>query len=418
MVEKSTSGGSTLIYGTPESVGMISEPLVRMVSNFTNYTNAANYSRFTYGHKHPIEPGSVNMVCKDATVVSYFADGYADLYADGNGALLPNGQREIAVPESIYDLASLTKLFTTVAALRLVDSKQLNISDPVASYIPKFSTNGKGNITIEMLLTHTSGFDADPEPPLYAPNYTNVEERRMAILEQGLINPPGSTFLYSDLNFMSLMLVLEEITGRPLDDQIGDYTSALGLKDTFFNRGNVEGPKFPYYERMVTEEFQNGPSEPKRPQPIRGIVHDENAWALDGVSGHAGLFSTVWDIGIFCQMILNNGTYGGVKVLEPQTVALIFHNFNKKFPGDEHGLGFELNQYYTAGPMAGLETASHTGFTGTSLVIDRESSLFFIHFANDVHPNRTWVLSNNIVREAMGYWVAKSLARDVEFPPL
>jgi CubicO group peptidase (beta-lactamase class C family) len=116
-------------------------------------------------------------------------------------------------------------------------------------------------------------------------------------------------------------------------------------------------------------------------------------------------------------MILNNGTYGGHRILSPEVVDLIFHNFNARFPGNEHGLGFELNQYYTAGPMASLQTASHTGFTGTALVIDRPSNTFFLLFANRVHPNRNWS-SNNIAREALGYWVAESLGRDVSFPPL
>ena len=130
------------------------------------------------------------------------------------------------------------------------------------------------------------------------------------------------------------------------------------MHNTFYNRGNIEGTAFPPYPRMAAEEYQievMGPMEPKRPQPIRGTVHDENAWALDGVSGHAGIFSTVEDTGILCQMILNNGTYGGVRILSSEVVDLIFHNFNTKFPGDDHGLGFELDQYYTAGPMASLQ---------------------------------------------------------------
>ncbi|GIJ99652.1 hypothetical protein Aspvir_003653 [Aspergillus viridinutans] len=146
------------------------------------------------------------------------------------------------------------------------------------------------------------------------------------------------------------------------------------MHDAFFNRGNIEGPAFPFYPRMAAEEYQIdvlGPMEPQRPKPVRGTVHDENAWALNGVSGHAGLFSTVEDTAI----------------------------------------------YYTAGPMASLQTASHTGFTGTTLVIDRPSNTFFLLFANRVHPSRNWS-SNNIVREALGYWVAKSLGRDVSFPPL
>jgi CubicO group peptidase (beta-lactamase class C family) len=140
------------------------------------------------------------------------------------------------------------------------------------------------------------------------------------------------------------------------------------------------------------------------------------AWGLNGVAGHAGLFSTVMDTAKFCQMILNNGTYNGKRILSKASVDLIFTNFNARFStGSYHGVGFELNQYYTAGPMANMLAASHTGYTGTTLVIDRASNTLFLHFANRVHPSRNGS-SNNIVREAVGYWVAKALGRDVAFP--
>lgn len=116
-------------------------------------------------------------------------------------------------------------------------------------------------------------------------------------------------------------------------------------------------------------------------------------------------------------MILNNGTYNGIQILKPETIDIIFYNFNTAFPGDEHGLGFELDQYYWSGPMANLECAGHTGFTGTTLAIDRASDTFFILFSNRVHSSREWS-SNNVVREALGYWVATALGRDVAFPAL
>lgn len=280
------------------------------------------------------------------------------LYADANGTKLPEREQLPTEANTIYDMASLTKMYTTIAALRQIDAGKLDIHQTVASYVPAFAANGKENITILMLMTHTSGFPPDPTPPLYYPVYKTVQERVAAILNQTLVNTPGSTYLYSDLNFMSLQQVLEHITGRPLDKLIAEYTVPLGMHDTFFNRGNVEGPAFPPYPRMAAQEYQIevlGDMEPKRPQPVRGTVHDENAWSLDGVAGHAGLFSTVEDTAVFCQMILNNGTYGGVRILSPEVVDLIFYNFNERFPGDEHGLGFELNQYYTSGPMASLQ---------------------------------------------------------------
>ncbi|KAH8812484.1 putative beta-lactamase [Xylogone sp. PMI_703] len=407
-----------LRYGSPESVGMLSNPLKLMVANMSAYTLPANYGSATHNLVHPIEPGSVTLIGHDSTIVSSFAVGYRNLYANVSGALLPAHLQEDATVDTIYDMASLTKLFTTIVALRQLDKKTMGLNATVSSYIPEFAVNGKENITILELMTHTSGFDADPAPSLFSSSYTSYSERIDAIISQKIINQPGSTYLYSDLNYMTLMLVLEKITRRSIDELIYEYTIPLGMKSTFFNRGNVEGPVFPFYHRMATQEFQIavlGPEEPQRPQPVRGTVHDENAWALNGVSGHAGLFSTVSDTAIFCQMILNNGTYGGHRILSQEVVDLIFTNFNTKFPGNEHGLGFELNQYYTAGPMRSLLTASHTGFTGTSLVIDRGTNSFWIHFSNRVHPDRGWS-SNNLVREAVGYWVGKSLGLDVVFP--
>ncbi|RHZ55411.1 serine hydrolase domain-containing protein [Aspergillus thermomutatus] len=418
--QSSQSSQDTLRFGPPESVGLLSAPLRQLETNVTGYQQPANYGRFTHNEIHPIQPSSAVIVAHDRTIVSLFASGKMSLYADANGTALPPQQQLPARTDTIYDMASLTKLFTTVAALREIDAGRLSLNSTVASYMPSFAALGKENITTLMLLTHTSGFAPDPEPPLYSPVYKTVEERTASILNQTLLNAPGSTYLYSDLNFMSLALLLEHITSKRLDELIQEFTNPLGMHDTFFNRGNIEGPAFPFYPRMAAEEFQIqvlGSLEPQRPQPVRGTVHDENAWALDGVSGHAGLFSTVEDTAVLCQMILNNGTYAGHRVLSPEAVDLVFHNFNERFPGNEHGLGFELNQYYTAGPMASLQTASHTGFTGTTLVIDRPSSTFFLLFANRVHPSRNWS-SNNIVREAVGYWVAKSLGRDVTFPSL
>ena len=416
--DQSNRHGNTLRYGAPESVGMQSSPLRQMVANLTAYTRPANYGAPTHSVIHPVEPGSATLVAHDSTIVSAFAVGKRNLYADVNGTYLPPGKQEDATVDTIYDMASLTKLFTTVAALRQLDTGKLSLNATVSSYIPEFAVNGKEDITILQLLTHTSGFDADPVPSLFSSNYTTYAERINAIITQKIINPPGSTFLYSDLNFMTMAIVLENFTRIPIDAQIYQYTIPLGMTKTFFNRGNIEGRRFPFYRDMATQEFQIdvlGPEEPQRPQPVRGTVHDENAWALNGVSGHAGLFSTVGDTAKFCQMILNNGTYGGHRILSHESVDLIFENFNTRFPGEEHGLGFELNQYYTAGPMASLLTASHTGFTGTSMVIDRGSNSFWLHFSNRVHPDRRWS-SNNIVREAVGYWVAKSLGREVAFP--
>ncbi|TPX13702.1 uncharacterized protein E0L32_005905 [Thyridium curvatum] len=404
--------------GCPSTVGMLGKPLRDMVQNLTSYTVPRNYGSASHHEVHPLEPGSANIVARHGTIVSLFATGKRRLYADANGTLLPDAEQEDATIDTIYDMASLSKLFTAVAVLREIDAGRIALNATVVTYLPEFGANGKEDITILDLLTHTSGLKPDPVPDLWSGNYTSIDQKVHALLTLAPQAPRQTEFIYSDINFMTLRYVLEKVTGSTHDRLIYAYTVPLGMTSTHFNRGNVEGPLNPFYHRTAPTEFEievQGPLEPKRPQPVRGTVHDENAWALDGVSGHAGLFSTVEDTAIFCQMILNNGTYNGFKVLSKEAVDLIFTDFNAKFPGNDYGTGFALSQYYTQGPMQSLQTASHSGFTGTTLAIDRPSGTFWLHFANRVHPSRAWS-SNNLVREAMGYWVAKSLGRDVAFP--
>ncbi|KAK2592538.1 hypothetical protein QQS21_009753 [Conoideocrella luteorostrata] len=413
-----------LKHGSPESVGMLSKPLKDMVANLTYFTETRDWGSHSYYQTVPIEPGGITLIAHKRTIVRHFAFGKRNLWASvkGNdtiGTLLPPDEQERATEDTIYDMASLTKMFTTVAVLRCIDRQLITLNGTVASWLPDFGVNGKQKITLLQLLTHTSGLQADPLPGLFDPRYTTYDSKVRAILSQTPTSTPGRKFLYSDLNFMTLMLVVEKVTGKRLDANIREYTSLLGMGRTFFNRGNVEAPKFPYYKDMAAQEFQLAvegdiPGLPRRPQPVRGTVHDENAYALDGVSGHAGLFSTASDTARLCQMILNNGTYGGHRILSKESVDLIFHNFAADL-GEDHGVGFELNQFYTAGPMANPLAASHTGFTGTSMVIDRASDTLFIHLSNRVHPSRKWS-SNNIVRETLGAWVATALGRTVEFP--
>ncbi|BDD61436.1 hypothetical protein MAP00_006480 [Monascus purpureus] len=412
--------GQTLRYAPPESVGLLPEPLRLMEKNISDYTRSANYLYYTNYEEHPIQPGGSVVVGHDSAIVSEFAFGKAMLYADANGTLLPEDEQTTAFIDTIYDMASLTKVFTATAALRLIEDGLLDYKKTVASYMPEFAANGKENVTVLMLLTHTSGFPPDPEPGLWY-NAT-LEERRETAIRYPLANAPGTTYTYSDLNFINTGFLLEKISGVPLDLLIYSITAPLGMTSTFYNRGDVEGPLFPFYPRIAPTEYElevqgQGPVEPQRPQPVHGTVHDENAWSLAGVSGHAGLFSTAPDLAKFCQMILNNGTYNGIQILKPETIELMFTNFNVDFPGDEHSIGFELNQYYFSGPMASMQTGGHTGFTGTTIVIDRPSNTFFVLLGHRVHPNRNWS-NNNIARQALGYWVARSLGRDVTFPEL
>ncbi|KAK0232449.1 putative beta-lactamase [Armillaria nabsnona] len=402
--------GRVLEYGTPESVGLLSSPFVQLEKNISAYLISSNYSSATYNEIHPLYPGATVMIGHQGTIVSHFAVEEVVKYANENGSELENDKKISAKLDTIYDMASLTKVFTTILALQQLERGLIGLNCTVSTYVPDFAVNGKENVTILQLLTHTAGFDADPVPPLWT-GYASYIARRQAIIRQGLLNQPGTTYLYSDLSFMTMQIVLEVVTGLTLDVLLErDFTGPLGMTDTFFNRGNLALDT----SRIAATEFQiavQGADEPQRPQPVWGTVHDENAWSLDG--GHAGIFSTSMNQGIFCQMILNNGKYGDVRILESQSVDKIFTDYNMAFPGHEHGLGFELNQYYFSGPMQSLQTAGHTGFTGTSMVIDRQSNTFMVLLTNRVHPNRvhpsrTWS-SPNIAREMVGYWVRKAM---------
>ncbi|KAG6820921.1 hypothetical protein H0H93_009695 [Arthromyces matolae] len=408
-----------LVYGSPESVGLLSAPLKELEANISDYMTAANYGSASYNVVHPLFPGATVLcvfldshnihllltemlrIGHNNTIVSHFAVGQSRKYSDVNGTLLPEDSWIATQKNTIYDMASLTKMFTTIVGMEQLDTSALALNATVASYIPEFAVNGKDNVTILQLFTHTSGFDADPVPglgigcvssqkqtasvKLTHVRWATYEERKAAILSSPLIHEPGTATVDALPDFMTLQFVLELITGLPLDKLIEThFTGPLGMKDSFFNRGNKQLPAN-LLERIAVTEFQIGAlgdDEPQRPQPVWGTVHDENAWSLNGVAGHAGMFSTAKDLAIFCQMILNNGTYNGVKILEASTVDLIFYDFNgEKFPGNNHGLGFELNQYYWSGPMQSLRTAGHTGFTGTTLVIDR----------------RLWILASSII---------------------
>ena len=258
-------------------------------------------------------------------------------------------------------------------------------------------------MTIRQLLTHTSGFRA--WIPLY--NAPTHEEKLQLIWNEAPINPPGSAYLYSDLNLISLQLVLERITGRALDTLLHDeITAPLGLRRTRYN------PPASWKPRIAATEDARKPWSGLERGLVWGEVHDENAFSLGGVAGHAGVFSTAWDLAVLGRTLLNGGAYGRARVLRPESVELMFTDFNTAFPGDEHGLGFELYQHWYMGAMATPRTAGHTGFTGTSLVLDPTTDSFLVVLGNSVHPVRSW-RSGSAPRVAAG----NNLARAVPVRP-
>ena len=266
-----------------------------------------------------------------------------------------------AVTDStLYDLASLTKVVaTTTAAMMLVERGQLDLDRPVARYLPGFHAR----ITPRMLLTHTSGIRSNHH--LYRET-KGREEYLEHIIAKPLARAPGTRSVYDDWNMVALQLVIERITGQPLDRWVGEHVFApLGMRDTRYNPAASLRPRIAATE---IQQFRGG--------KLWGEVHDENAWALGGVAGHAGLFSSARDLAVFATMMLNGGEHGGVRLLRPETIAR-----------------WTLPQTGASTRALGWDTLprkvfGHMGYTGTSIWMYPEDGLFIILLTNRVNPTR------------------------------
>jgi CubicO group peptidase (beta-lactamase class C family) len=382
--------GTVLRDGSAARAGLSQAPIDAFEKQMATWEDTASGANYLF-------PGATTLMAHDGVVFERKASGYAVKYADATTEL-PKDQQVPARNDTIYDLASLSKLFTSIVAVQQLEAGKIDLETPVAHYLPEFATNGKGDITIEQLLTHTSGLAPDPDPSLWQ-GYSDIPSREKAVLDAKPANPAGSTYLYSDLNMLTMQQVLQQVTGKPLDTLVREgITNPLHLTDTGFN------PPASKLPRIAATEYETSPARGM----VRGSVHDENAWALGGVAGHAGVFSTANDLAVLCQTILNGGTYKGHRILSEHGVTLMEENFNQNFPSDSHGLGFELDQIWYMGGLSGPGTLGHTGFTGTSLVIDPVSRSFVILLSNRVHPTRN-TPSTNPPRRAIGQAVAQAM---------
>ncbi|MCP2181649.1 CubicO group peptidase, beta-lactamase class C family [Prauserella alba] len=344
---------------------------------------------------HPMYSGAAGLLAHDGKVAGKFSAGGAVRF-DRDGNELPPNQQVRVRENTIFDMASVTKLFTSIAVMQLIERGDVELSAPVARYLPAFGANGKDSITVEQLLTHTSGLQATM--PLWE-DYPDRTSRIGAVLAAEPVNEPGTEYEYSDLNLITLGELVGKLTGKRLDHYVHDnITAPLGMTDTGFN------PPASKRDRIAATEYQ---SEPDRGM-IRGVVHDENAWSLDGIAGHAGIFSTVRDMGVLGQTLLNGGVYGGERILKERSVRDMLTNRNQEFPGHAHGLGFELDQDWYMGELSSPVTAGHTGYTGTSFVIDPNSQSMAILLTNRVHPTREWG-SVNDAREAWATAMSQAL---------
>jgi CubicO group peptidase (beta-lactamase class C family) len=299
------------------------------------------------------------------------------VYAKGYGTLDYAPDAPAVTPRSIYDLASLTKVIaTTTSAMILQEAGKLDIDKPVAFYVPELDAPDKAAITVRMLLTHSGGLEA------YAPLYNAANgslrgraEYLAAINERPLQYPPGTQTVYSDWDMVLMQAVIERITGMSLDQYAdGHIFRQLGMTDTRF-RPDTSNRDLRARIAPTTEDSLRGGR-------LRGTVHDANAWALGGVSGHAGLFSTAHDLAIFAQFLLDGGTFDRVRVLAPQTIA--------RWTSRQNGIGSRTLGWDTPSPGSSAgkyfspRSFGHTGFTGTSLWIDPEKGVFVVLLMNRV----------------------------------
>ncbi len=365
------------------------EPIDAALEQVRRYTEAG-----TSGH--PLFSGAVTLMVHDGAVVAHQPTGWAVRYTDKTTEL-PEAQRVPMAEDTIFDLASISKLFTSIVVMQQVDRGRVRVDQPVSRYLPEFGVNGKADITVEQLLTHTSGLE--PFLPLWQ-RWPDVPSRIKAVMDVAPKTTPGSTYTYSDLNLIALGELVRRVSGAPLDRLVRTgITEPLGLVDTGYN------PPAAKLDRIAATEFQDNAGR----GVVRGQVHDENAWSLGGVAGHAGVFSTARDLAVLGQAILNGGTYDGHRILRPQTVERMLVDYNTEFPGNAHGLGFELDQRWYMGALSSPRSAGHTGFTGTTLVLDPMSRSIAILLTNRVHPSRDWG-SINPARRAVADGLAKALA--------
>jgi CubicO group peptidase (beta-lactamase class C family) len=289
--------------------------------------------------------------------------------------------------DTIYDTASLTKpVVTTTLAAMLYEQGQLDISAPVGRYLPEWTRGAnaeqRARVTVAHLLAHASGLPAHEDYFLKSKGRAEILARAVA---QPLSYDPGSQTIYSDIGFILLGAIIESLTGRGLDELAKERIFApLGMTNTIFR------PRKSLRARIASTERTAA-----RKQFVHGEVHDENAWAMGGVAGHAGMFSTVPDLAIFCQMLLNGGIYAHERILWRKTVA----EFTSANPlaANTRTLGWNVpTERSSSGQYFSKQSIGHTGFTGTSIWIDPAKELFVVLLTNAarVHVN----LEDDLIR--------------------
>ena len=312
--------------------------------------------------------------------------GDSHIQAYGQRSVRPN--REPMTVDTVFDAASLTKaVVTTPCILRLVEQGRVDLDAPVGRHLEGFTGDGRETITVRQLLTHVSGL---PPGLPRSPAWRGASNALALARSQPLMEPPGSRFRYSDINFILLGLIIEKASGQPIDEFATNtlfaplrmnHSGFLPFSPTETNDLPRNLPTQGIAMIAPTEELAGS-------VVLRGIVHDPTTRRLGGVAGHAGLFTTAADLARFSRMVLNGGTLDGQTLLKPETIRQI--TSVQTPPGlPRRGLGWDIDSPY-AGPRGNLfplGSYGHTGWTGTSLWIDPFSQTFLIFLSNRNHPS-------------------------------
>lgn len=319
-----------------------------------------------------IFPGGVLLVAAADSVVFFEAYGYADIFS-----------KRPMTKETVFDLASLTKpLATTLAVMQLVAQQKLRLDQDLASILPQFKNSDKSRITIKQLLCHTSGL-CDYRPYYESLDKLPPERRKDALrdflVSEPLIDPPGAKVLYSDPGFMILNRAVEQVAARRLDQFVeAEIYGRLGIEKLFFVDLDSEPRDVQF---AATERC------PWRNKLVAGEVHDENAYAVGGIEGHAGLFGTAADVHRLLCVLLNDFHGQSENILFKKE---LLQTFFRRDGRNGRALGFDapLSTGSSCGQYFSKKSVGHLGFTGTSFWMDLERGVIVILLTNRVHPSR------------------------------
>jgi uncharacterized protein YbbC (DUF1343 family)/CubicO group peptidase (beta-lactamase class C family) len=305
--------------------------------------------------------------------------------------------------DTIFDIASLTKpLGTALAVMSLVERGAIKLDAPVGRYLSEFKKAQFNPVTIQRLLTHSAGFPAIPPPGVV---HASSAETMRSIARLPFEYAPGTGTQYSDISFILLGEVVKRVSGQPLDRYL-DKTlfKPLGLRDTTFK------PPASWRDRIAPTEWANG-------QMLVGEVHDPRARLMGGVAGHAGMFSTAADVSRICRMLVDGGTLDGVRVLKAETVRDMW---TRTADGSgSRALGWDVSSVFARSmlPFFPPESVIHTGFTGTSVMIDPATGVYLIVLTNRVHPNGGGAAKIRELRVRMAGAVGGALFGSASLPP-